>query len=168
MGYVGYSTFIIALLRQQGYGDHAAAVFFGGLGTASMLASGWWGGWLARQKGGRGFAVVSACVALGIVPVLCSASLPALAASALLFGASFMAGPASVSVIAHRALPPARLATGAGALTACFSLGQAAGPVLTGWIADASGSLTAALWSGPALLLLGAVVAWRQREGRAA
>ena len=167
MGYVGYSTFIIALLRQQGYGSHAAALFFGTLGVASMLASGAWGGWLARQRGGRGFACVSACVALGIVPVLCSSSLPALAASALVFGASFMAGPAAVSVVAHRALPPSLMASGAGALTALFSLGQAAGPVLTGWVADASGSLAIALWSGPVLLLLGAGVGWLQREGRA-
>lgn len=167
MGYVGYSTFIIALLREQGYGSHAAAVFFGALGVASMLACGGWGGWLARQRGGRGFAGVSACVALGIVPVLCSGSLPALAVSALVFGTSFMAGPAAVSVVAQRALPPTLLASGAGALTALFSLGQAAGPVLTGWIADTAGSLSVALWSGPVLLVLGAGVAWYQREGRA-
>lgn len=167
MGYVGYSTFIIALLRQHGYGSHATAVFFGALGVASMLACGGWGSWLGRQRGGRGFAGVSACVALGIVPVLCSSSLPALAVSALVFGASFMAGPAAVSVVAQRALPSTLLASGAGALTAMFSLGQAAGPVLTGWIADTAGSLEAALWSGPALLVLGAGVAWLQREGRA-
>ncbi|WP_342133151.1 YbfB/YjiJ family MFS transporter [Hydrogenophaga sp. OTU3427] len=162
-GYVGYTTFVVALLRQQGLGTWAAALFFCGLGLASMAASPGWGGWLGRQRGGRGFAVVALCVAAGTVPVLLSAALPALVLSALLFGASFMAGPAAVSVTAQRALPAPVLASGLGALTAAFSLGQSIGPLLTGWVADAAGTLEAGLWTGPVLLALGAAVALRQR-----
>lgn len=162
-GYVGYTTFVIALLREAGHGMPASALFFITLGLASVLASPAWGRVLGTLQGGRGFALVSLCVGLGTVPVLLSAHPLALAASALTFGACFMAGPAAVSVAAQRALPPVQLAAGLGALTACFSLGQAIGPLATGWLADASGRLDWGLWLGPVLLALGAVVSLRQR-----
>ena len=162
-GYVGYTTFVIALLRQQGHGSLAASAFFCALGLASLLASPAWGQGLERMRVGRGFALVCACVALGTLPVLLSSALPWLARSALTFGASFMAGPAAVSLAAHRVLPPSLLATGLGALTAAFSLGQSIGPLAAGWIADATGRLEAGLWLGPIILLAAAAVSLKQR-----
>jgi len=166
-GYVGYTTFVVALLRQQGHGSLATSLFFSALGLASMLASPLWGQALARLRVGWGFALVCACVAVGSVPVLLSSALPWLALSALVFGASFMAGPAAVSLAAQKVLPTPLLATGLGALTAAFSLGQSLGPLAAGWIADTTGRLEGGLWLGPALLLLAGLVSLRQGPARA-
>lgn len=162
-GYVGYTTFVIALLQQQGHGSLATSLFFCGLGLASLVATSVWGQGLARLRNGQGFALVCACVAVGTVPVLLSAAWPALALSALVFGASFMAGPAAVSLVAQRLLSERQLAGALGALTATFSLGQALGPLAAGWVADATGQLAAGLWLGPALLVCAALVSSAQR-----
>lgn len=162
-GYVGYTTFVIALLRQQGHGSVATSLFFCGLGLASLLAIPAWGHGLARLRVGRGFALVSVCVALGVMPVLLSSALPALALSACVFGASFMAGPAAISLVAQRLLPERQLAVGLGLLTAAFSLGQSVGPIGAGLVADATGQLTAGLWLGPVMLALAALVSLLQR-----
>ena len=58
------------------------------------------------------------------------------------------------------------LAANLALLTASFSLGQSIGPLLGGWISDLTGSLSAGLWLGPALLLVGAVSSLWQRSQR--
>ena len=79
-----------------------------------------------------------------------------------------MAGPAAVSVLAQRVLPASSLTWGLALLTATFSLGQSIGPLLGGWISDMTGSLSAGLWLGPVLLLLGAATSWQQRPAASA
>lgn len=162
-GYVGYTTFVIALLRQQGHGSLATALFFCGLGLASLGATAMWGKGLARLRNHQGFALVCACVCLGTVPVLLSSSWAALVVSAVVFGASFMAGPAAVSLVAQRRLPTTQLAGALGALTATFSFGQALGPLAAGWVADVTGQLAMGLWLGPLLLACAVVVSRAQR-----
>ena len=49
-------------------------------------------------------------------------------------------------------------------MTVAFSLGQTAGPVISGAAIDASGGLVAALMVGAALLGLGALLAAAQRD----
>lgn len=162
-GYVGYMTFMIALLKALGFDAALTVVFFALIGAASVLASPFWGRLLTHLKTGRGFALVSLLVAGGTIPALVWPAPWAVMASALIFGASFMAGPAAVSVVAQRVLPHASLTWGLALLTASFSLGQSLGPLAGGWISDATGSLSAGLWLGPALLLLGAAASLWQR-----
>ncbi|MEP6965358.1 MAG: YbfB/YjiJ family MFS transporter [Polaromonas sp.] len=163
-GYVGYMTFMIALLKELGFGTTLSVVFFALIGGASVLASPLWGRLLTHLDTGRGFALVSVLVAAGTIPALVWPAAWAVIASALIFGASFMAGPAAVSVVAQRVLPPSSLTWGLALLTASFSLGQSIGPLAGGWISDATGSLRAGLWLGPALLVLGAAASLRQRQ----
>ena len=163
-GYVGYTTFVVALLAQRGVGPTAGALVFFAIGAASVLATPSWGRWLERCRGGRGFALVSLLLALSLLPVLLFTHLAAVAASAMLFGAVFMAGPAAVSVVAQRSLRTGDLARGLGALTAAFSLGQSVGPLASGWLADATGLLESGLWLGPLLLMAGAVVSLAQKD----
>ena len=139
-------------------------VFFVLIGGASVLASPLWGRLLTHLKTGRGFALVCLLVAIGTIPALVWPAAWAVIGSALIFGASFMAGPAAVSVVAQRVLPASSLTWGLALLTASFSLGQSIGPLPGGWISDATGSLSAGLWLGPALLLLGAAASLRQRQ----
>lgn len=164
-GYVGYMTFMIALLQRLGLGSGLSMAFFALIGGASVLASLFWGRALARLPLGRGMSLVCVMVAIGTVPALLWPEPWAVIASALIFGASFMAGPAAVSLVAQRLLPLSALTRGLALLTASFSLGQSIGPVLAGAISDLTGSLVAGLWLGPALLLIGAALSWRQRAG---
>jgi predicted MFS family arabinose efflux permease len=161
-GYVGYMTFMIALLQRLGFGAGLTMVFFALIGGASLLASPLWGRLLGRLKTGHGFALVCLVVAVGTVPALVWPAPWAVIVSALIFGASFMAGPAAVSVVAQRLLSASSLTWGLALLTASFSIGQSIGPLLGGWITDRTGSLNAGLWLGPALLLMGAAASWRQ------
>ena len=163
-GYVGYMTFMIALLKELGFSATLTMVFFVLIGGASILASPLWGRLLTRLKTGQGFALVCLLVATGTVPALIWPQAWAVIASALIFGASFMAGPAAVSVVAQRVLSLSSLTWGLALLTASFSLGQSIGPLLGGWISDLTGSLSAGLWLGPALLLLGAAASLWQRS----
>jgi predicted MFS family arabinose efflux permease len=165
-GYVSYTTFVIVLLEQRGFGSTAAALVFCTIGLASMLVSPLWGYWLQGQNKGHGFAVICVLLALSLIPVLVSSHPLAVIGSALLFGSVFMAGPAAVSIVAQRELSAADVARGLGALTAAFSMGQAIGPVLSGAVADASGHLEWGLWLGPVLLLMAAVVGAAQEGGR--
>ena len=167
-GYVGYMTFMIALLQRLGFGATLTMVFFALIGGASLLASPWWGRLLGHLKTGRGFALVCTLVALGTMPALIWPAPWAVIASALIFGAGFMAGPAAVSVVAQRVLPASSLTWGLALLTATFSVGQSIGPLLGGWISDMTGSLSAGLWLGPALLLLGAATSLQQRPAASA
>jgi predicted MFS family arabinose efflux permease len=162
-GYVGYMTFVMALMHGRRFAAGEVALVFVLLGGASMMSSLLWGRVLARLAGGRGFALVSAVVLAGSLPMLASASKAAAFASALVFGAGFMAGPAAVSLVAQRKLQGAALASGLALLTAAFSVGQSVGPLVAGALSDAAGSLDAGLWLGPVLLALGAAVSLRQR-----
>ena len=162
-GYVSYMTFIVLLLRQQGGSAALAATFWVVLGIASFAGTLLWGKVLARLQDGRGPAIVSIVVMLGALPVLIWPNLVAAFVSALIFGGSFMAGPSSVTTLVRK-LSAAHLATAAiAAMTVAFAIGQAVGPVLSGFISDSTGSITAGLWTAPALLILGALVAPMQK-----
>ena len=155
-GYVGYMTFVIALLQRQGAQTSLPLLFFAVLGGASMAASAPWGALLTRLRTGDGFALVSLLVALGSIPPLLWDGPWAALISALVFGACFMAGPAAISLVAQRTLLASSLTWGLALLTAAFSLGQSIGPVVAGWISDTTGTLQSGLWLGPVLLVLGA------------
>lgn len=165
-GYVGYTTFVIALLEERGFEVFAKAMVFGAIGVASLVASPFWGPWLERLRGGRGFAVVNLIVVVALCMALASRAPVVVMASALLFGAAFMAGPTAVAVVARRAVPPHALSQALGALTAAFSIGQALGPYAAGALADGTGRLDASLWLGPVLLLASAGFALLQTRGR--
>jgi predicted MFS family arabinose efflux permease len=47
-------------------------------------------------------------------------------------------------------------------MTVVFSLGQAVGPVFSGLVTDATGSVLAGMWTAPLLLGIGAAVALLQ------
>ena len=166
-GYVSYMTFIIVLVRQTG-GEHSTAVFWVVLGLASALGTLLWGRILPRLHDARGLAVVSVVAMIGALPVLLQPTLPATFLSAIIFGGSFMAGPAAVAILSRKIMAP-HLATAAIAvLTISFAVGQAIGPVLSGYISDVTGSIGSGLWIAPSFLVLAAIIAPFQRTRQAA
>jgi MFS family permease len=164
-GYVSYMTFVIALLHDQDVGLGKIAAFFIVLGAASVAATLFvWGRIIARLSRGYAPALVSAIVALGVLPVLLGNSITWAILSALVFGSTFMAGPTAATVLARRMLPAHGWTSGIALLTVAFSVGQAVGPLFAGVLSDMDGGIKLGLWLSVILLVLAAVVALTQRD----
>lgn len=162
-GYVSYMTFIIVLIHNSGGGAGYIAAFWVVLGLASVLGTLGWGRVLPRLGIRLGSPVVAVVVLLGTLPVLISPTVSAAFISALVFGASFMAGPTAVTVIVRKLLRPQTWTAALAALTVAFAIGQAIGPLASGLVSDATGSVSAGLWLAPVLLIAAALVALFQR-----
>jgi predicted MFS family arabinose efflux permease len=163
VGYIGYMTFVIALLREQGASTAFVTLFYALLGLACIASSRLWAGLLERHRGGRPQALLNGLLGVAtLLPVL-SASAPVALASGLLFGAVFLSVVASTTALVRHNLPPARWAQGISAFTVVFALGQIVGPTVTGWISDGPGGLARGLVASAIVLWGGAVLAVRQR-----
>ena len=163
VGYIGYMTFVIALLREQGMGAATITLFYAMLGLAVMASSRIWARMLDRFKGGQSLAILNALLGVAtILPALTAA--PALMfVSGLLFGGIFLSVVASTTALVRHNLPQAQWAAGISAFTVLFALGQIVGPTVVGWVADGPGGLTRGLVYSAAALWLGAALAWRQK-----
>jgi predicted MFS family arabinose efflux permease len=167
-GYVSYMTFVIALLHAEGLHLGTEAVFFIVLGIASAAGTlAVWGRVTARLRHGHAPALISLIVLLGVLPVLLGHGLPAALLSAVIFGATFMAGPTAATVLARRLLPAHAWTAGIAVLTVAFSVGQAIGPLVSGLLSDTSGGITAGLWLSVLLLAVAAIAALAQRDKQA-
>ena len=163
VGYIGYMTFVIALLREQGASPAAVTTFYALLGLAVVASSRLWAGLLDRHRDGQALARLNALLGVAaIVPALTSAW-PLLLASGLLFGAVFLSVVASTTALVRHNLPPAQWAAGISAFTIVFAAGQIVGPTVVGFIADGPGGLARGLVFSAAALWLGALLALRQR-----
>lgn len=166
LGYIGYMTFVVALLRQQGRSETELAGFYALLGL-STLASAWlWAPLLARFRDGRPMALLNSLLALAtLLPVL-GTDAALLLASGLLFGAVFLAVVASTTALVRHNLQADAWPAGIAAFTSVFAAGQIAGPLLVGWVADGSGGLLRGFALSAALLLAGGLLALGQRHLR--
>jgi MFS family permease len=164
VGYIGYMTFVIALMRENGAGTGAVIATWSLLGLASLAAPFLWHGPFERWPGGRPMAAGLACLAVGALLALVLADGAWMPLSALLFGIGMFCVPASVTVLVKRGLPPRAWGSAMAVFTIVFGAGQVVGPVLTGWLADLSGSLRPGLGASVAVLALGAVLAMLQKE----
>jgi predicted MFS family arabinose efflux permease len=163
VGYIGYMTFVIALLKEQGMPTPVITAFYTALGLAVVASSRIWAGMLDRFKGGESIAILN--VLLGVATLL-----PALTAipvivflSGLLFGAVFLSVVAATTVLVRHNLPSAAWSAGISVFTTVFAFGQIVGPTVVGWIADGPGGLQRGLIFSACALLVGAALAARQR-----
>jgi predicted MFS family arabinose efflux permease len=162
MGYIGYMTFVVALLRAQGSSSLAVTVFYGLLGLAVMASSRVWAGLLDRHKTGRALALLNGLLGLATILPALTQSWPVILASGLLFGGVFLSVVASTTALVRHNLPPAAWAGGISAFTTVFAAGQIVGPTMVGWIADGHGGLAQGLVYSALALWLGALLAWHQ------
>ena len=162
-GYIGYMTFVIALLREQGASAGGITLFYSLLGVACVASSRLWAGLLDRYRDGRPQALLNALLGIAtLLPVL-SKSWPMALASGMLFGAVFLSVVASTTALVRHNLPHAQWATGISAFTIAFALGQIVGPTVTGWISDGAGGLARGLVVSAITLWIGAALASRQK-----
>ena len=163
VGYIGYMTFVIALLREQGAGATSITVFYALLGLAVVASSRIWASLLDRYKGGQVLALLNALLGLATLLPTLSAHWAVILASGLLFGAVFLSLVASTTALVRHNLPPAAWGNGISAFTIVFAFGQIVGPTVVGWIADGPGGLPRGMVFSALALWLGAILAWRQR-----
>jgi predicted MFS family arabinose efflux permease len=163
MGYIGYMTFVIALLKEQGMQPSMITLFYALLGLGVVGSSRLWAGMLDRFKGGQPMAMLNGLLGLAtLLPVL-SKSPAAVFGSGIVFGSVFLSVVASTTALVRHNLPPAAWSSGISAFTTVFALGQIVGPTIVGWISDGAGGLQRGLVFSAGALLLGALIAARQK-----
>jgi predicted MFS family arabinose efflux permease len=166
LGYIGYMTFIVTLLREQGLAGPVITAFYVLLGLG-VLASSWlWAGLLQRQRGGVPLAVLNGLLAVATLLPVISTHVVAVFASGALFGGVFLSLVASTTALVRHNAPPAAWASGIAAFTVVFAAGQIVGPSLVGWIADGAGGLKRGLLISALSLGAGAVLASLQKPLR--
>jgi predicted MFS family arabinose efflux permease len=163
LGYIGYMTFVVTLLRERALGSGVITAFYAMLGVA-VIASSWiWAGMLQRFRGGESLAILNALLAVATLLPLVSAMPLAVFASGLLFGAVFLALVTSTTALIRHNLAPPSWPAAISAFTVLFALGQIVGPALVGFVADRFGGLGPGLACSAAVLALGALAATRQK-----
>ncbi|RZU02190.1 YbfB/YjiJ family MFS transporter [Rivibacter subsaxonicus] len=163
LGYIGYMTFVVTLLREQGLGDAQVVAFYALLGLGVMASSWLWAGLLQRRRDGRPMSLLNALLALATALPVVSTHPVAVFASGALFGSVFLSVVASTTALVRHNLPPAAWPGGIAAFTIVFAAGQIVGPSLVGWVADGPGGLARGFICSAAVLAFGALLASRQR-----
>jgi predicted MFS family arabinose efflux permease len=163
IGYIGYMTFVIALLKERGESASAVTVFYALLGCAVVLSSRIWSRLLDRFKGGQSLSVLNGLLGCATVLPVVAPAWPTVIVSGLMFGGVFLSVVASTTALVRHNLAPAAWAAGISAFTVVFAAGQIIGPTVVGLIADGSGGLARGLVFSACALWLGALLAAFQR-----
>jgi predicted MFS family arabinose efflux permease len=163
LGYIGYMTFVVTLLREERLAGEMIVAFFALLGTAVVASSWLWASLLQRARGGGALALLNALLAIATLLPVVSARPAVVFASGLLFGAVFLSLVASTTALVRHNLAPAEWPKGIAAFTIVFAAGQIVGPSAVGFIADHLGGLRAGFACSGAVLALAAAFAWRQK-----
>ncbi len=168
LGYIGYMTFIVTLLREQQRSGTFISGFYTLLGAGVMASSFLWARLLQRYRGGESMALLNGLLALATALPVLSTHPVAVGVSGALFGAVFLSVVASTTALVRHNAPASAWPAGIAAFTVVFAAGQIVGPSLVGWLSDGTGGLRAGLAVSAGVLALGAAVAWRQKESQPA
>jgi MFS family permease len=160
-----YMTFLVAAYEDDsGFGTgHASGVFAlaGVCITAGGVLLGRWSDRVGRRAA-MTWAYVGMTAAILLVPI---GAEPWAVLSAIMFGLAMSGAPAVLAAHLADSLDPRRFAAAFGAVTLVFGLTQLVGPQLGGWIADRTGSFSAAFLVA-AGAALGAAIAAATLPGR--
>nr|WP_236572572.1 YbfB/YjiJ family MFS transporter [Burkholderia sp. 8Y] len=162
VGYIGYMTFIVALLRNAGMSAAVVSGFYVVLGVATVVSARVWSGLLDRMRGGQALALLNALLAVAtLVPAVFAHPLAAFA-SGVLFGGTFLSAVASTTAFVRHNLPVTQWASGINAFTIVFAVGQIVGPTVIGRISDSGGLSRGLVYSAAMLALGAALAAWQK------
>jgi predicted MFS family arabinose efflux permease len=164
IGYIAYMTFVIAWMKTRGSSALEISLVWAILGLAVIASPLPWRRPLNNWPGGLPLAVAILVLAIGAALPLFGSSFAVMSVSAALVGSAVLIPPAAVTAFARRSLPPAALGSAIAGYTVVFAVGQCMGPVLTGFIADATGTLFAGLATSVLVLLAGALAAACQKD----
>ncbi|MGO8909553.1 MAG: YbfB/YjiJ family MFS transporter [Bradyrhizobium sp.] len=170
-GYVITATFLVAIVRLNAEIRALEPWVWTLFGLAAIPSVTVWG-WLGRQIGIMN-AYAAACIieAIGVAASVEWVTTPGVCFSALLLGGTFM-GITALGFLAARILSPGNPHQALGQMTASFSIGQMAGPVLAGFLSERLGDFrVASLIAAAALVAAAALAVWtslaaaRARQG---
>jgi len=163
-GYIAYMTFMIAYVRDAGGGALAQSAFWCLIGGAAFASPWIWRGLLARGASGMSTAILIGVTMVGAALPLIWHTPVALALSALVFGNAFFAVVSATTAFVRFNYATDAWPNAIAVVTIAFSLGQTLGPMVTGAISDAIGSLGSALIVSALTLAIGAIACTFQRR----
>lgn len=172
VGYIGYMTFVVALLKQLGLSNSTLNIFYATLGFSVMASSRLWAQMLDHFKGGQSLAILNTLLGIAsLIPALIAIYdiplsnliLLSIFGSGVLFGAVFLSAVASTTAFVKHNMPSSDWVGGITAFTSIFAAGQIIGPTIAGWISDGQGGLARGLLFSGLALLLGGLIATRQK-----
>ena len=162
-GYIAYMTFMIAFVRDAGGGALAQSAFWTCIGIGAIAQPWVWGRLMGRGRGGWVTALLIGITAVGALIPLAGTTPTVLAISALVFGNAFFAVVSSTTAFARFNYPRDAWPKAIAMMTIAFGLGQILGPIATGAITDALGSLAYALNMSAGVLVLGVIACLFQK-----
>jgi predicted MFS family arabinose efflux permease len=163
LGYIGYVTFNVTLLREQHLGGGAIAAFCVVMGVGVMASSFLWAKLLQRYRGGEPMCLLNVLVAVATVLPVLSTHPIAVFVSGALFGAVVLSVVAATTALVRHNAPVSAWPSGIAAFTIVFAVGQIVGPSMVGWLADGPGGLRMGLAVSAGVLAVGAALAWMQK-----
>ncbi|EAU40562.1 Major Facilitator Family (MFS) transporter [Fulvimarina pelagi HTCC2506] len=163
-GYIGYLTFVIAWVRENGASLPLQSGLWTVVGLGAMVSPWLWGGFMKRNGNGTAFAILSLLLAAATSLVALSQSPIVLFVSATMVGATFLAVVASTTAFVRRNFAAEHWSAGISAMTIAFGIGQILGPVGVGFLSDVTGGVSAGQWISTGLLIAGAGIASSQRD----
>ncbi|MDG1367700.1 MAG: YbfB/YjiJ family MFS transporter, partial [Acidimicrobiales bacterium] len=163
LGYISYATFVVAFVR-DGDADVSTVVFWATLGTATVVGSFVWPALFAHYTAGAVYPITLVVCAAGVALIIIDRSTISALVSASLFGVSALAVVSGVNAAARDRVQPESWGGAIGRLTATFGVGQMLGPLLGGSLGDTSRGLQLGLAASAAILAVGALVAFVDRN----
>jgi predicted MFS family arabinose efflux permease len=163
VGYIGYMTFVVALLKEQGMSAPVITAFYTLLGLAVVASSRIWAGLLDHFKGGQPLSILSALLGVATLLPAVTSAVPVVFLSGVVFGAVFLSVVASTTALVRHNAPPEAWSGGISAFTTVFAIGQIVGPTIVGWIADGSGGLERGLIFSGLALFVGSALGIQQK-----
>ena len=167
-GYIAYMTFVVAWMVSRGASALGVALMWGTLGASTLIAPLVWRVARAKWPAAKRLAAVNVAVSVGAAIPLFSTSLSAMILSAFFFGLGMFSTPATVTELVKTSLPRASWGPAVAVFTVAVAVGQAIGPLLSGWIVDVTHNLDASLAASVTVLLAASGAAMWQREVGAA
>jgi len=155
--YIIYLTFFVAFLtKEMGVAPVAAGRIFAVLGIFSIFCGVIYG-WISDVLGRRyGSMIAYLTLALSYVVFALWKDTTGFYVSAVIFGIAAFSIPTIMAAAAGDAVGGRLAPAGLGFITLFFGIGQALGPVIGGYIKDASGTFTNAFLLSAGVSLLGA------------
>lgn len=166
-GYIAYITFLSVYLAARHAPAGQVVLTWTVLGAAVVAAPAVWSRPITRWPGTRALAVVLGVLAGGAALALLSPSPAVTTASAVTYGATFMAVPAAVTAHIRAVVPPAGWTATLAAFTTLFAAGQTVGPWLAGVLADHTSAAAPLVWTAALCATAAALAAVPARRGPA-
>ncbi len=163
MGYIVYLTFLSAWMTEQAAGAGFIALVWVILGLCICLSPLVWRPILARYASGLPLALILIGIAIGSALPVVLPNGAALLVSAVVFGLSVFMAPGAVTNFTRQNLPPESWARAISLFTVVFAVAQTLGPYGAGLVGDLFGNIGVSLVAAAGLLLVGAVIALRQK-----